>query len=453
MSAFRSILSGSFSKVEVWGTVLFITLALIWGTGFLKSEYQWSKNAVIAPPVDFGVYYTAGKVVRLDDEKRIYSYSVRHDPASGRTIVLNPQMRPPRPDSLFAAYDEEAKSNSQYLYPPFWAGVVAPFTTLEYKASSAVWHGLCFLFGVAAILCVVLCCTSEPYEIAILTVLGAVGLHSSLPMSDLLLVGNIGSLVAFLFALGVLCHERLPKLSSLAIAIAVFIKLTPIAIIPVFILRKRVSWIASFIVWSAILLFTSIIYLGAENHVEFLTKVLPSMSDGVPSINNKSLLTIIGALFEGQFFSESEIAGGSYVSSSALPGSIFKVMAAVSYIVLLWFLGARKKGESDLGIELYLVAIWSLLFSPVVWRHGYILGFAAALFAWLHPSTKEVSKGWLLLLALGAFLAFSPISALVSTLSPSFGLQIVSFVLMPIGLVIYALFYIFWLLGTRSTSS
>lgn len=417
----------------------------------MQRDVQFFQGRPSAAPGDFQTYYIAGLVARQPDDNRLYSYREISDPNNaGEKIIVNPQLDSANPDS---AYGRAAKSLStdpnkdsaavtQYLYPPFFSLLISPLTFLSFKNAVQIWYFLSFLFiGMSVFL------TVKMFDKNLLTAILTAGLITFFaefifPMQDLLWAGNVGAAILFLYTAAIyLQKNNYPALSALLIAVAVFIKLTPLILIPLMIIRRQWKWLAAFAGWSVLLLAISFWQLGWQNHREFLTKIMPAMSAGIAERNNRTLLSLF-QFIELRKIPTIENIGSEDAALRANSTILFKIPAALALLGTLYYFRRDNKTASQLISEMYALVLLSLIVSPISWRHSYILALAPLIFIWLHPLARKWSTAELALLTAATVGVFSVLPDYGLSVSNSFLFQMLMVSIMPGGVLI-SLFLLF----------
>lgn len=424
-----------------WLFFLLITCSVLWFSGYVQNEVRTFRPGSDVNLADFRVYYTAGLVARSDGDRRLYSYKETPSPDDPyRTIVINPQLQFADRDTTFGRIDNVAQSGMQYLYPPIFALIISPITILSPEQAIVAWHLLLFVFACAAVVLTVKLFYDDHLVVAAISMIAIVVLESSHPMRDLLFGGNIGSLLLILIVLGVYLHKRSPVAGSLFFALAVSIKLTPIVILPLMLIRRQWTWSIAFTVWSVLLFGISIWFLGWENHYEFFVKLMPAMSEGAPVSGNRSFSTFLYAVSEGRFLTIDQVVQGVFIFPPRFPVYFFKSAAVISFVGLLGFIWFRERSDRHIEIEIYLVILWSLIFSPVSFRHQYVLAMAPLLIAWIHPLTYRSSSAMLLCLAVATIAISSFLPSYAMAFSNSFVLELAVFMIMPVGVLLCGIY-------------
>jgi hypothetical protein len=431
-----------FQTNRKWLFFLFITLLSLWFSGYVQREIHVFHDRIAIDFFDFKVYYTAGLVARSDTDKRLYSYQEVQDPNdASQKIVVNPQLQPPDPDSTYGYFAKQTGSSGQYLYPPFFSMPMIPLTYLSIEKAKILWHVFIFLLACVSVVVTVKLFYEDYLTVALISGVAILAMEFTHPMQNLRVLGNVSSIIAFLMASGLYLHKKYPHIGALFFALAVIIKLTPLVVVPLMLIRKQWKWLIAFCCWSVLLLGISVWQLGWQNHWEFFAHVMPAMSDGVPISPNRSFSTTFYALGSGKFLSTGEILQGAYLFPSKYPILLFKLVAVASFCGLLGFFWYNNKTTLQICVEVLLVMLWSIIFSPVSFRHYYLLALPPVVFAWIHPLTKKASTFWLALLSAATFMIFSVLSSYVYAVTDSFPVQLLVFLIMPAGVVLCIIYF------------
>lgn len=441
-----------FQTHKKWLVFVLLTFCSLWFGGYVQSELHIFRGETPADFRDFSVYYTAGLVARNPEDKRLYSYHEIQDPNDpSNKIVVNPQFKVHNADSTYGHFAKQTSAQLQYIYPPFFSLSLVPLTYMSYENAKIFWHlFVIFFLACASVIFTIKLIYKDYLSIALIGIVVITAMEFMHPMLELLYGGNITTLILFLSAAGLYLHKKYPALGALFFAIAVIIKLTPIAVVPLMVVRKQWKWLIAFCCWSVLLLGISVWQLGWQNHQEFVTRVMPAMSDGVPNYENRSLSTALYALSAGKFVSFDEIRESGSFTSPKFPAFLFKMLAILTFGGLLFYFWNVNKTSSQIHIEMLLLMLWSIVFSPVSIKYTYFLALAPIVFAWIHPWTKKASTVQLTLLSAATFMTFSILPNYAAVLTTSFIARFAIFLVMPVG-VILCMWYLMMMLRSQNT--
>jgi hypothetical protein len=345
----------------------------------------------IGPPtlersLDFSAYYVAGKLVSENPPQSLYYLTLYPD---GRMKIILP---PPLRDTWQQiAFHHGVNFSVPFIYSPFFAVFMKPLTYLRYDSAYLFWKAITVIVALASIL-ITLRLAGRRLSIK-LTILSIVGLFSYHPFSDELVLGQIGSVVLFLWAAGVWLLSRTRTWSSaFCFAVATMIKITPVIVIPLLAFHRKWKWLVAYTCWMVCLLIFSVWQAGWSAHAQFLHKLMPSISCGTPVCYNSSLVAYIQELFLGQVPSWM----GKPITIPPYACTVSKAVSLAVYgAIMLRFY--RYRGNHDVVRHLILMVLLTLSISPITWWHHYTVALLPFIYLWC---TLEDSRGTAVLVAL-----------------------------------------------------
>ncbi len=251
-----------------------------------------------------------------------------------------------------------------------------------------------------------------------------VGLFSYFPFYEELVLGQVGSLILFVCACGIwlLSRNRIWA-SAFCLALATMIKITPIVVVPLMVFHRKWKWLAAYGCWMVCLLAFSIWQAGWAAHAQFLHSVMPSVSCGIPSSYNASIVVYVQELFLG------------YVPTAklppALPALACTVSKAVSFVIfgamiIRFYLYRRKQ---NLVRDLILMILVSLVISPISWWHHYTIALLPFIYLWC---TKRRESGTDLLLLTSVLVVGTNVAGFRVQLSSNHAVQLVLAAIVPL---------------------
>jgi Glycosyltransferase family 87 len=280
-----------------------------------------------------------------------------------------------------------------YIYPPFFAELLAPLTPLGLLTAARIWllavHAA-FIGSLALILRLNPELSRAGRRLFLLAALGFMPVYLNLKFQQVATLWLL-LLCASLWA----ALRRRDALGSGFVALAASLKVTPIFLIPLFVRlgRLRLALGASL----ALAALTAITMLAAPNSWQFFTVVLPRIGLGTANWDNGSIDGLVSRLVQ---LSPNLFGGATQSLAKALI-----VVAAVSVIgVTLW--QARPSRDASWSTRLAVAALISslLIVSSVTWQHHLVtllLPIATAM-AWIAARRPGPQYAWWLL---GAYAA------------------------------------------------
>jgi alpha-1,2-mannosyltransferase len=321
--------------------------------------------------LDFGVYYRAGKAVR-EPGKPLYYIPAYTD---GRMKFIPSVDR--QSLSYQLALQEGIAETMPLIYPPFAAMLFEPFTFVPFPAALAIWTGIT-AFSLLGSIFVILVLAGRENRLAIF-IAAVIGVFSLSPVRSTFYLGQVNALLLFFWTMGVYLYKKQkPESSALCFALGAMIKVTPLMVVPLFVLTRSWRWLAAFGVWLVLLLVVAMAGTGWGNLHLYISQVLPSMSCGAPHFDNCS----VGAMVQYWYLRWVPMV---YEVPETLPSSVClmaKLVTTFTYLIMLWvlFRVLRRRGLTD---ALILIALVSLLVSPVTWTHHYVLAVLPLLYLWV----------------------------------------------------------------------
>ena len=267
-----------------------------------------------------------------------------------------------------------------YLYPPLWAGLLAPVTDLiTFEALDALVLGLHQLLLIATIILVSRMCRTTGIAQWAFVALTYSALTMSSPVSAALAENQPQLLVSFLV---VFAFERVQfghaRLSGVLLALAAAIKLYPLLFVAIYLGRRQWPAVISFAITGAGLGVASIVIGGWALHLEYLNLV--SALTGSVIVTNMSMS--LDALVSGTLFTDQlvRITPDNMAGTDRGWGMIQKSdfwrfasgvanLGAVAAIALLAALRPRDP------LVVPVAAIVFGVMSPLSWSYTYLTAF------------------------------------------------------------------------------
>ena len=354
-----------------------------------EHEYQLFQHTVeVQSPVarDFAVYYVAGRVALGEGAGRLYYVP----PGPTKAARAHNQLFvavPPDTDWSRTGIRILGFSPTYYIYPPFCAWLFSPLTHLSPRAAYFLWRALSTVMLLMSTY-LILRAFLPKVDLAAFLIAG-VGVLSFFPFAEALYEGQVGCLILFLWTLGFYCmRTRRINASAACFAVGTLVKVTPAIAVPIMLLRRQWKWLLSYSATLTILLGASIWRLGWASHWTYATQVFPLLSTGFEGYPLKSLSTVLRNLYLGRgIFQPSD----SWQIPTSLGWLITAANLSLFAGVLFLLLKRKQADEVVLSSELAIVALVSLIVSPIVWRHHYVLVLLPLLSAWLQSRSSATN--------------------------------------------------------------
>ncbi|HEX9096592.1 MAG TPA: glycosyltransferase family 87 protein [Candidatus Dormibacteraeota bacterium] len=274
-----------------------------------------------------------------------------------------------------------------YIYPPFFALLLAPLTSLGLVAAARIWllvvHAA-FLLALAMILRIHPELSRSGRRLFLLASLTFMPVYLNLKFQQVATVWLL-LLTAALWA-GL---RRRAGLAGIFIAAAASLKVSPIFLIPLFARLGR--WRVALLAAVSLVAITVVSVLAAPGSWDFFTVVLPRIGLGTANWDNGSIDGLVSRIVE--------LDPGLFGGATQTVAKVAIVAAAVIVIgVTLWI--ARPKGEQAWALRLSVAALVTslLIVSSVTWQHHLVtllLPVATAM-AWITVRRPGARYGWAL---------------------------------------------------------
>jgi len=272
-----------------------------------------------------------------------------------------------------------------YIYPPFFALLLAPLTSLGLVAAARIWllvvHAA-FLVALALILRIHPELSRSGRRLFLLASFTFMPVYLNLKFQQVATLWLL-LLTATLWA----ALRRRAGLAGVFIAAAASLKVSPIFLIPLFarLGRWRIAVLGSLTLVGV----TVVSMLAAPGSWQFFTVVLPRIGLGTANWDNGSIDGLVSRIVE--------LAPGLFGGATQAVAKVTIVAAAVVVIgITLWHAGAG--GEQTWRLRLGVAALITslLIVSSVTWQHHLVtllLPIATAL-AWVTVRRPGARYGW-----------------------------------------------------------
>ena len=370
-----SLGSGSHRQRDIRRFWWLCAALLIVPLGSLAQEllHPFFVHSPISVPFDFSAYYQAGKLARKG--QLLYYFPPNGTPKS----FLRLRIDDATPYGTTSASEgiTDPPLLVPYVTPPFVALLMEPFSYVSWQTAFSIWRIVSALACFAAVFFSVKIATGGE-ESRFAGVAVAMGAFSAFfPFKVQIEMGQIDCVILLAWTLGTWLYLRdRPVASSLCYAVGTAIKVSPVFVVPLMLMRRQWRWLAYYMLWSAAFLGVSIWSLGWQNHVLWLTKVSPLLSCGAEHFENRSLPGLVMGIC-----SPNLLLGLPVVPAGICPFN--KGLSALVYSGFLWWCWRKRKGADGLNHELVIMTAVSLLVSPVSWPQHYVLAVLPLTYLWV----------------------------------------------------------------------
>jgi hypothetical protein len=300
------------------------------------------------------------------DERTVKSNDPGPSVMVARALAIEPRVR---------IYDPTRTEGSAFIYPPIAAAIYAP---IAQGTPTEIRHAL-FVGNRLLLAAIVICALAIARGGKILRPLELVGGAAALtvfyPLLRAVELNQATVFVTFLFAIAWLGTQRgwhAVTGSALAAAIAVKPQLVLMLPLLVFHSRRLVAWALGA---GATLLVLSLVYAGVANHVDYVTKILPTLSNGYAYYPNHSWNG-----FWNRLLLDVPIDHFAVAPSDAGVTWLTLIASASTYGAALWLTWRWRHSDRLAMMRLGFAWLVTTIISPIAWEHHYapaIFVFAA----------------------------------------------------------------------------
>jgi len=356
-------------------------LALSVGSLVQDLMHPFLLHGGITVPYDFSAYYRAGKLAR--DGQLLYYFPSNAPAKSFLRLRIDDATPYGRPS------DSTDISNPPlllpYVTPPFVALLMEPFGFVTWQVAYSVWRiAIALVCFVALFLSIRIAAVEKRFDFVGFAV-GVGVLCAFFPFKAQITLGQIDCVIFLAWTLGTwLILKHRPVGSSLCYATATAIKVSPILVVPLMLMRRQWRWLAYYMLWSLVILGLSIWAVGWQNHVLWLTKVSPLLSCGVEHFANRSLAGFVTGICNS----------GQLLGLVVPPGicTFNRGLCALCYLGFLGWCWTKRKSADGLTHELVFMTVVCLLVSPVSWPGHYLLATLPLTYLWVKTLARRVSS-------------------------------------------------------------
>ncbi|HEV2014598.1 MAG TPA: glycosyltransferase family 87 protein [Candidatus Dormibacteraeota bacterium] len=272
-----------------------------------------------------------------------------------------------------------------YIYPPFFALLLAPLTSLGLLAAARIWllavHAA-FLAALALILRIHPELSRTGRRLLLLAALGFMPVYLNLKFQQVATVWLLLVSATLWAAL-----RRRQGLAGGFIALAASLKVTPIFLIPLFARLDR--WRIAVIGGALLVALTGVTMLAAPGSWQFFSVVLPRIGLGTANWDNGSIDGLVSRIVQ--------LAPDLFGGATQMVAKVAIVAGAVIVIgVTVW--RARGGAEQAWTLRLSVATLMTslLIASSVTWQHHLVtllLPIATAI-AWITVRRPGARYGW-----------------------------------------------------------
>ena len=365
-------------------TWFFLIVGLLFLNTYMHHEWQVYQRGEQEPGIDFAVYYVAGRVALGEGEGRLYYPETMGsaDASSSLFSISVPDGTPWQQVASQHGYPNTLK----FTYPPLFALFFSPLSHLPARLSLFIWRQVMTVLGLVSVALILrMMDVRLSAHVVVPAMIGAMCFY---PVQRQLALGQVGALVLCFWTLGAwLVARSRPGWSGAAFALATLIKVTPVIVVPFFLWRRQWRWLIGYGAALVVLLGISIGWFGWESHVIYFTQMMPEIARWAASPVNKSITGLILGVFHTDRLYDPGWMSDAPLSEWGM--ALGKTLSLGLYGGALVFLARKPASNIGLAHGACLLALISLLMSPVSWRHHFVLALLPLTVLWIQCSLRE----------------------------------------------------------------
>ena len=255
-----------------------------------------------------------------------------------------------------------------YVYPPLWAALFAPLSTLGAPAFFQVFAVVEIAMLAASVVLAWRLCRAFAIPLWAWILLSTVLMASSVITFTALIHLQPQIIVVFLILLAFERYSAGNHATAGAIlAIAALLKLAPAALILIFILDRNWRALATFALTCAIFITLSLTFMGPDLHRDFLTSMAAASAGVFVTTVNFSFELVLHGLSGGMDLTAKDFT----LPDNALFPAITKATLIISLLWVIFKTNALPETHR-LPARLLLLTVLINLFGPLSWAHYYL---------------------------------------------------------------------------------
>lgn len=332
---------------------------------------------------DFRVYLLASQVLSANPHADVYYGTTHTDP--------HPTYAPREGPLGQQAKRDGVTGLMIYIYPPLLADALLPISRLSVPAAEAAWRGFNYILLLLSLslLAREAGIQFRSFHFAALLLTGL----TFFPVIEAIAVGQITIVLLTLWTLAVVSYRaEKPIITGIVVAIAVALKITPLLVLPLFLIWKDRK-----LIWSFLLSLSAIIIgMGLFNGWSMLLNAYRTMSilsHELPPLQNRGVSML--AMLPVSLALPIPAAGILMLQRAG------KLLCLLYYVTALILVLRRNNPERvERSKVLGIFSVITVISSPVVWRHAYTVALIPLCFLWIETVSRGIpsARSWLLAL-------------------------------------------------------
>lgn len=365
--------------------------------GSLKSALQSRRNLIFCIIIISIFLYELLKLapllttIKVDDTSY---YTAAHGLRSSQNIY---------DENTFYKKGEELFGKSievwPYTYPPLLAQLFIPLIYLKYKTFSSIILIINLILALICILLTYRIIFGTNFRTSTILALLCLLIIESLPFQLNIQYGQVHFIIYLLILVSIFLYQTGNDwLSSLALSLACLIKIFPAIYLIYFMVNRKIKYIGYYVLNTAGLIVLSVAIFGIRPWINFLRYFYEIFMGGKKTIfylhyyayqNNKSLISFMINLLGSPPISK-------YVRV------IFLSIALLLFVLII------LKIKKNIISAFSLLTLFSLIISPMTWRHHFVVAILPLLYLSFIGLRKKMFISLIFVFIMGAIILFFP---------------------------------------------
>ncbi len=343
----------------------------------------------IGQDCDFLAYYFGAQVVDGDRHADLYQGATDR----------NAQTIDAPADSPIAQRARAAGIGSimQYIYPPLLADLLIPLSRLPVATAITLWRSMNLIFFLLAMWMLARLLRISPLslEFAVL-VMGGYCLQ---PMHSAMFFGQISLFLLVLWVVGIRAFmDGRMLLSAFVLALATALKLTPLMIVPVFLIWRERRWLLGYF-GTLLALVAAMAAWNGPLALQQCAAAVAAMGEGFPALENKSISSLVAWVYHGHLLGYDAV----YMQSH-LQNWIIRILSGGFYLACMALIWRRRwlQEPAERTITLSLFVLVLLCVSPISWNHAYTVAIIPFSIYWVDALHHQRPTSHIVLLTMAS---------------------------------------------------
>ena len=205
------------------------------------------------------------------------------------------------------------------------------------------------------------------------------------PLYDTLAYGQTDIILLFCFTLVLWAiHTQRPEWAGIVVAFLTMIKIYPVLLLAFFVIKRQWKGVIGFVIGMIIWNLIAIMVIGWDIHVQYVTRILPSIGGTTSWIENQTIAGFITRWYDNPF-------AMSRFSFHSVERIATLISGGLSALVCLLAFRDTPIRDSRFAVQYAMFVMLMVIAIPVAWMHYSTLLILVFLIMFWHYQTKIVN--------------------------------------------------------------